>query len=1028
MVSVLSHTKHIQRRPDLYTGGSTKDYHGLIWDLISDPYIVSEFIVDNTSLKLVMELIHNAVDNTSDSIRVKFSEYNSDTVVTVTNSCRWKVTDNHTLFDKVDSYRTLDLISGYMNSGSNHDDNSYNTGMFGIGLKVVIALASKTELTLSDNTTCHHKVFIKGNMTSDTETSQCQGPATFKVKVWLKTSKQDLIRLVMGQTIELLSCKQNAPHISVQDNGSTYTLPILSPEYLAKLHLNTSSLETITFIMKQSNMVCFVGYSDADHICFINGLPSRSGTWLDIVATELRKRFRDKYKSTEFKHIKILSYIKVCCFLNIKSKGYNSNDKDKFSIKLKLVEVEGELSTSFFKQLITLQKTRRLNARLKGTSIDSIAEYRPATDTTCNLWIFEGQSAMTGFMHIINYRSEGSFCLRGKIANITKTISRIESSKTILGLLKVLGLEFTENSRSNPNLTYSQINIACDPDPDGSHIVGLLINMLSYWPSILGCVSVLIMPLYKTIDGYSFDLPQSKVLKFFKGLGSFSPSDIEELVRDHRDLYMFHLEDRSRYQKLFKIFFDKSPAERRLMFEASHTRPSMSSDKLTYKFLVLAMLRDYFIMSCDRAIPRVDGLKDVQRKIIHVAMSLRENITVLSLAGRVIDKVHYHHGDASLHRSIIKIAQVYPCSNWLGLLHPIGMFGSRTELGRDAAQARYISIDHKSLVKNIFRPEHRCVLEFNQESSKILEPKMMSPLFPLLLINPSKGIAVGYQCNLPPADPIKVLQYFIDGADGVDAVNGGLPPIEYPGFKGHYKYKSKYHWTYGCAHFKIVSDNLFVRITEIPPIYSINRFVLKLKEIIEPNKIFNYSSANDVDIRLLLQEDIESCADMPRSIWDVAGYDSIKQLLCAKITPSYLILHEDYIKKFSSREELFKFFKDSALTWQDQFRLKKIFLIDQEIIHIRSETWMLQELMAVRFQEIDEDSYLLDRHAKLGVTDLILIKLTVTTRMLTTLYLDGLAMKIRTLQKERQYWEQSADVLWRDYLQDCLRVIINSRA
>jgi len=55
----------------------------------------------------------------------------------------------------------------------------------------------------------------------------------------------------------------------------------------------------------------------------------------------------------------------------------------------------------------------------------------------------------------------------------------------------------------------------------------------------------------------------------------------------------------------------------------------------------------------------MDGLKPGQRKILHTMLKMNQTgeIKVAQLAGKVSEKAAYHHGEASLQESIVKLAQ-----------------------------------------------------------------------------------------------------------------------------------------------------------------------------------------------------------------------------------------------------------------------------------------------------------------------------------------------------------------------------------
>ncbi len=81
-----------------------------------------------------------------------------------------------------------------------------------------------------------------------------------------------------------------------------------------------------------------------------------------------------------------------------------------------------------------------------------------------------------------------------------------------------------------------------------------------------------------------------------------------------------------------------------------------------------------------RSIPSVvDGLKPGQRKVLFACLKrkLHNEIKVAQLAGYVSEQTAYHHGEASLHSTIINMAQDFPGSNNMPLLYPGGQFGTR---------------------------------------------------------------------------------------------------------------------------------------------------------------------------------------------------------------------------------------------------------------------------------------------------------------------------------------------------------------
>lgn len=70
--------------------------------------------------------------------------------------------------------------------------------------------------------------------------------------------------------------------------------------------------------------------------------------------------------------------------------------------------------------------------------------------------------------------------------------------------------------------------------------------------------------------------------------------------------------------------------------------------------------------------------------------------------GYVSEHAGYHHGENSLHSTIINLAQNFVGSNNINLLHPAGQFGTRLQGGKDAASARYIYTYLNPITRFIF--------------------------------------------------------------------------------------------------------------------------------------------------------------------------------------------------------------------------------------------------------------------------------------------------------------------------------------
>ena len=121
---------------------------------------------------------------------------------------------------------------------------------------------------------------------------------------------------------------------------------------------------------------------------------------------------------------------------------------------------------------------------------------------------------------------------------------------------------------------------------------------------------------------------------------------------------------------------------------------------------------------------------------------------VAALVGEVSSSTAYHHGEASLAGTVIKMAQDYVGSNNAPLLEPRGQFGTRARGGEDAASARYLWTRLSPLVAKLFPSADLPVLQYLEDDGKQIEPRHFVPLLPVLLLNGAHGIGTGWSTQV----------------------------------------------------------------------------------------------------------------------------------------------------------------------------------------------------------------------------------------------------------------------------------------
>ena len=182
----------------------------------------------------------------------------------------------------------------------------------------------------------------------------------------------------------------------------------------------------------------------------------------------------------------------------------------------------------------------------------------------------------------------------------------------------------------------------------------------------------------------------------------------------------------------------------------------MTIDKLEEVLLIEEMKTSYITYSMStiigRAIPDVrDGLKPVHRRILYAMLtnnwfSNGPHVKCAKIVGEVLGNFH-PHGDMAVYNSLVRMGQDF--SLRYPLIHPQGNFGSID--GDPPAAYRYtearLSLISNELIEDIDKDTVEFIPNFDGTGT---EPVYMPAKLPNILLNGTKGIAVGMATSMPP--------------------------------------------------------------------------------------------------------------------------------------------------------------------------------------------------------------------------------------------------------------------------------------
>lgn len=239
----------------------------------------------------------------------------------------------------------------------------------------------------------------------------------------------------------------------------------------------------------------------------------------------------------------------------------------------------------------------------------------------------------------------------------------------------------------------------------------------------------------------------------------------------------------------------------------------------------------------------VDGLKVSARKVLYTCIEDNKQDKlkkVEALSNRAAEFTDYHHGSNSLVGVIVGLAQRYVGSNNIPLLKADGQFGIR--LIPEAAAPRYIFTCKESYVNELFSDEDVPVLEQQYSDDQKIEPKFYVPILPMILVNGSVGLAVGFAQNILPRNPSDLIKYINCKLIGQNCNNELLP--YWKGFKGKV-YKVENNVFEICGNYELQKGKII--ITELPIGMEYKRYISILDDLVDEQFITSYKDCCDTN-------------------------------------------------------------------------------------------------------------------------------------------------------------------------------------
>ena len=470
------------------------------------------------------------------------------------------------------------LFSGAKFKGTKE---SYGTsrGLHGVGLSAVNALSTEINVITIRGRTLRTRTFVDGKLIqfnkkrvkeddpSGTSVLVVPDPKYFESV--LLTRKMVLPRIQMAATLN------PGVEFTLQyqdDDRPGHNKEIVkgfTPTELLPGKIDIGPIELRATDSRGQSMWVVVGYDTKENVDLksgsVNLALAEEGTHIQRAALAIVNAWQEWIEGRDIKKWDVEKGMRLFVSCNILNPQYTSQTKEKLRIDQKeFKDLEGQIQEQFsdwLKKHARLRKAlikkfedyrKTMNRLNESTYLGDVIEFgrddedqsrtgrgdsklldcsRTGVDGT-ELFVVEGDSAYGSLLQVRDPETTAILPLRGKSMNvIDRPIRTILDNLEIRSLINGIGAGAFQAQKVD-SIRYEKIILFTDADPDGQHILALLIGALCYVvPDVVkrGSVYWLESPLYGRYDKEKFVPVWKKSDKFtsrFKGLGELNPEQI----------------------------------------------------------------------------------------------------------------------------------------------------------------------------------------------------------------------------------------------------------------------------------------------------------------------------------------------------------------------------------------------------------------------------------------------------------------------------------------------------------------------
>jgi len=304
----------------------------------------------------------------------------------------------------------------------------------------------------------------------------------------------------------------------------------------------------------------------------------------------------------------------------------------------------------------------------------------------------------------------------------------------------------------------------------------------------------------------------------------------------------------------------------------------------------------------------------------------------------IVHNCNYNHGDVSACDTIIKMSQDFCGANNLVPFLKDGSFGNR--LVNDASAPRYIYSKPNPIFYRLYKDYEIVTPDDDLDNP---EPYYYLPIIPTILLNGTKGIAVGFATEIQPYNikDIKryIKQYLKNGESSVQ-----LAPY-FKGYTGEILFDQEIEKYVMIGKYEKV-NNTTIKITELPVGFQRESYLKHLTSLIDKGIINKYidNSKNDWNITIKLSKS-------SKLFEDPIHYLKLRQILNENIT----VLDENrQIKVFKDVYDLFNYFIEFRKTVYTERKKYMTAKIKNDILFTQAKIKFIKIMCSINFKKMSK--------------------------------------------------------------------------